>query len=164
MAEANNMTRGSPRNQSMKVRNKKEPTPVKENASFLELIRNSESSSSLRCRSNPYKASGSSGNLSARRFSNETHIPVNVNNGCPPNRPYGRVPIHKANSVDCGDHLPSIVVDKALDDLEFQPKETDKLLPEKFQRVEEKKETDKPVCDDYVVLSGECEPQAETIM
>ena len=161
MAEAINLSRSSPRNQSQKVRSKKELPPANDNSSFLELIRNSDSSSSLRAKSNPYK--GSAGNLSGRRYSNETHIPVNVNGG-PPNRPYGRAPVHKANSVDCGDHLPSIVVDKALDDLDFPPKETDKLLPDKLQCVEKSKDLEKTDNGDYVVLTEGLETQAETIV
>ena len=178
MAEASHLSRGSPRNQSQKLRSKKEaPPPTNENSSFLELIRNSESSSSLRCKSNPYKGGGgSAGNLSTRRFSNETHIPSVAGaatvsagiNGCPPNRPHssvgsGRIPIHKANSVDCGDHLPSIIVDKALDDLDLQPKETDKLLwGDKFQCVEENKGMEKSENGDYVVLTEGLAEQAET--
>ena len=125
---AANLTRSSPRNQSYKARRKPptstDPTATANdnNSSFLDLIRNSESSSSLRCKTNPYK--GSAGNLSGRRFSNDV---VPAKNGLPVLKTRN---LSKANSVDCSDHVPSIIVDKALEDVELQVRETDSLLPQ----------------------------------
>ena len=129
MEEQTTLARASPRNQSHKSRKRttgsnsiKESTgPDAENSTFLELIRNSESSSSLRLKNNPYK--GSTGNLSGRRFSNEVQ---SAKNGLSVLKSRN---LSKANSVDyCSEPVPSIVVDKALEDA-GDARETDSLLP-----------------------------------
>jgi hypothetical protein len=133
MEEQTTIARNSPRNQSYKSRRRattKEHSGSHdpESSTFLDLIRNSESSSSLRLKGNPYK--GSANNLSGRRFSNE--VAPQARNGLAGASLKSRN-LSKANSVDyCSEPVPAIVVDKAAldrEDAELHARETDSLLP-----------------------------------
>lgn len=125
--EEPSLCRSNSRNQSYKA-HKKDPN---DNSSFLQLIRNSESSSSLRLKNKPSAAAGV--NLTTRRYSNEVLATNAIN---VPALPRVRAPIGKANSVDCAERLPAIVVDKVLDDFEMHVRETDSLLPSTVEKVE----------------------------